>query len=161
MNVWFAVLLAVGFLCACKDGGKSSVSDNTIAATDADVAYNPVYAKGYTVKLLDNGVRLVDVADPQKDKEKMPATYHFALVPKGEKVEVPDGYTPVQVPIERTIVMTMLQLSNFTALDALDAVKGITGTKNLFNKDVKARVKKGDIVKIGMEGNLAVQTWRI
>ena len=151
--VWFAVLLAVGFLCACKDGGKSSVSDNTIAATDADVAYNPVYAKGYTVKLFDNGVRLVDVADPQKDKEKMPATYHFALVPKGEKVEVPDGYTPVQVPIERTIVMTMLQLSNFTALDALDAVKGITGTKNLFNKDVKARVKKGDIVKIGMEGN--------
>ena len=78
--VWFAVLLAVGFLCACKDGGKFSVSDHAIAATDADVAYNPVYAKGYTVKLLDNGVRLVDVADPQKDKEKMPATYHFALV---------------------------------------------------------------------------------
>ena len=30
MNVWFAVLLAVGFLCACKNGSKSSVSDNDI-----------------------------------------------------------------------------------------------------------------------------------
>jgi iron complex transport system substrate-binding protein len=32
-------------------------------------------------------------------------------------------------------------------------VKGITGTKNLFNKDILQRVKDGRIVKIGMEGN--------
>jgi iron complex transport system substrate-binding protein len=49
--------------------------------------------------------------------------------------------------------MTMLQLSNFTALDALDVVRGITGTKNLFNKDVRERVADGRIKKIGMEGN--------
>lgn len=41
--------------------------------------------------------------------------------------------------------MTMLQLSNFTALDAHEVVKGITGTKNLFNKDIKKRVKDGSI----------------
>jgi len=45
-----------------------------------------------------------------------------------------------------------LQLSNFTILDAHDVVKGITGTKNLFNEDIKTRVKDGRIVKIGMEG---------
>ena len=49
--------------------------------------------------------------------------------------------------------MTMLQLSNFMALNALDVVKGITGTKNLFDKDVRQRVEDGRIVKIGMEGN--------
>ena len=49
--------------------------------------------------------------------------------------------------------MTSLQLSNFTILDAHDVVKGLTGTKNLFNKDILARVKDGRIVKIGMEGN--------
>ena len=48
--------------------------------------------------------------------------------------------------------MTALQLSNFTILDAHDVVKGITGTKNLFDTDIKARVKDGRIVKIGMEG---------
>jgi iron complex transport system substrate-binding protein len=32
-------------------------------------------------------------------------------------------------------------------------VKGITGTKNLFNKDIKQRVEDGRMVKIGMEGN--------
>jgi iron complex transport system substrate-binding protein len=49
--------------------------------------------------------------------------------------------------------MTALQLSNFTVLDAHDVVKGLTGTKNLFNKDILERVKDGRIVKIGMEGN--------
>ena len=67
------------------------------------------------------------------------------LVPKGSDAKVPEGYTKVEVPVERTIVMTMLQLSNFTALDAHEVVKGITGTKNLFNKDIKKRVKDGSI----------------
>ena len=123
------------------------------------------YAKGFSVRTLEDGIRLVDVADPQTDADRMPVSYHFALVPKthpsvmegsGQRETnelVPDGYTIVQVPVERTLLMTMLQLSNFTALDALDVVRGITGTKNLFNKDVRQRVKDGRIVKIGMEGN--------
>ena len=67
--------------------------------------------------------------------------------------DVPSDYTEVRVSIERTIVMTMLQLSNFTALHAHDVVKGITGTKNLFDEYIRERVKTGSIVKIGMEGN--------
>ena len=110
------------------------------------------YARGFRVRTLANGVRLVDVADPQADEDRMPVSYHFALMPT-DSAPVPSSYTPVHVPIDRTIVMTMLQLSNFTALEALDVVRGITGTKNLFNKDVRARVDDGRIVKIGMEGN--------
>lgn len=144
-----AICAAVLVCCSCRQhtssGGSSDVS--------ADSVNGPRYAKGYTVKTLPDGVRLVDVADPQKDKDRMPATYHFALVPKNVKATLPEGYTEVRVPIDRTIVMTMLQLSNFTALDAHDVVKGITGTKNLFNKDILSRVKEGGIVKIGMEGD--------
>jgi len=77
---------------------------------------------------------------------------HFALV-RAEESAAPAGYVKVKVPIERTICMTALQLSNFTVLDAHDIVKGITGTKNLYNKDILQRVKDGAIVKIGMEGN--------
>lgn len=88
-------------------------------------------------------MRLVDVGDD----------YHFALV-TSDGALVPDGYTKIRVPIKNTICMTALQLSNFTILDAHDVVKGLTGTKNLFNKDILARVKDGRIVKIGMEGNI-------
>ena len=131
----FLVGIVVLF-CSCRQG-QGGVTGNTVS----DSLVIPRYAMGYQVK--DSaGIRLVDVG---KD-------YHFALVAQ-EDVDVPSGYTKVQVPIKSTICMTSLQLSNFTILDAHDVVKGLTGTKNLFNKDILARVKDGRIVKIGMEGN--------
>ena len=153
MKAYFSFLMIVFAVIASScGGGKNSANDLVLTEADS-LGSAPRYAKGYSVKVLDNGVRLIDVADPQDDEEKMPVSYHFALVDKGLDVEVPEGYTKVEVPLERTLVMTMLQLSNFTALDALDIVRGITGTKNLFNKDIRQRVKDGRMVKIGMEGN--------
>ncbi len=151
----FALSVVLLVLCAC--GQKNDKQGSSVGDADVvDVVKNslsPRYAKGYDVTQLPDGVKLVDVVDPQTDEDRMPVSYHFALVPKGVSVEVPQGYERVSVPVERTIVMTMLQLSNFTALDAHDVVTGITGTKNLYNKDIRARVKDGRIVKIGMEGN--------
>ena len=134
----FCMMCVVMYLCgSCRQGGSAVVSD-TIAS---DSLVSPRYATGYQVK--DSaGVRFVDVG---KDG-------HFALV-SSDEVEVPSGYTKVKVPIKSTICMTSLQLSNFTILDAHDVVKGVTGTKILFNKDILERVKDGRIVKIGMEGN--------
>ncbi len=146
-KILLMMMVALGLLTAC--GSKKT----TKGETESPRMEALKYAKGFSVKYLEDGVRLVDVEDPQKDEDKMPVSYQFALVPKGSDAKVPEGYTKVEVPVERTIVMTMLQLSNFTALDAHEVVKGITGTKNLFNKDIKKRVKDGSIVKIGMEGN--------
>lgn len=146
------LLLSLLLLVACGGKKNAKVSGGE-TLHDSAALVKPQYAKGFTVRYLENGIRLVDVEDPQKDEDKMPVSYQFALVEKGSDAEVPEGYTKVEVPVERTIVMTMLQLSNFTALKAHDIVKGITGTKNLFNKDIRKRVKDGSIVKIGMEGN--------
>ena len=146
------LLLSLLLLVACGGKKNAKVSGGE-TLHDSAALVKPQYAKGFTVRYLENGVRLVDVEDPQKDEDKMPVSYQFALVEKGSDAEVPEGYTKVEVPVQRTIVMTMLQLSNFTALKAHDIVKGITGTKNLFNKDIRKRVKDGSIVKIGMEGN--------
>ena len=149
----FALAVVVVLLSvACT--GKGSKKNGTVGEADSAKVLSPEYAKGFSVRVLDNGIRLVDVVDPQEDEDRMPVAYHFALVPKEmTDAEVPADYTEVRVPIERTIVMTMLQLSNFTALHAHDVVKGITGTKNLFDEYIRERVKTGSIVKIGMEGN--------
>ncbi len=131
------VTIAV-MLCACKQSGNSTQDNNPTSDSLATMTIK--YATGFTVR--DSGdVRLVEVG--KKDR--------FALVHSTD-VAVPAGYTRVKVPIERTICMTALQLSNFTILDAHDVVKGITGTKNLYDQDILARVKDGRIVKIGMEG---------
>ncbi len=131
------VCLIVCISYSCGNGGKAAEAGEV----ETDTLVKPKYATGYEVK--DSaGVRLVNVGND----------YHFALVTTDE-TNIPDGYTKVKVPIKSTICMTSLQLSNFTILDAHDVVKGVTGTKNLFNKDIRARVKDGRIVKIGMEGN--------
>ncbi len=152
-NKTIAIIALCAIIFLGASCSKGHVNNSSSSILEGDSLYNPKYAKGYTVKTLSDGIRLVDVADPQKDKDRMPATYHFALVPQDVESKVPEGYTEVKVPIDRTIVMTMLQLSNFTALGAHDVIKGITGTKNLFDKDILQRVKNGEIVKIGMEGN--------
>ena len=128
-------------LFACNGKGGAPQTGNGEASADSVAEISVRYATGFSVRDT-NGVRLVDVGDK----------YHFALV-NGEEASDYEGYTKVRVPITRTICMTALQLSNFTILDAHDVVKGLTGTKNLFNEDILARVKDGRIVKIGMEGN--------
>ncbi|MBR5084898.1 MAG: ABC transporter substrate-binding protein, partial [Prevotella sp.] len=137
----FCYFLSVAILfctSACKNG-KPTGTDETNDGATAGVSVK--YATGFTVREAD-GVRLVDVGEND----------HFALVDKDD-AKVPEGYTKVKVPIDRTICMTMLQLSNFTILNAHDKVTGITGTKNLFDKDILQRVEDGRVVKIGMEGN--------
>ena len=141
MKKTFCLLTIAMLLCACTGKGGKSQQTEAEASADSVVAIDVKYATGFSVR--DSAdVRLVSVG--QKER--------FALV-RSNDVQVPDGYVKVRVPIKSTICMTSLQLSNFTALDAHDVVKGITGTKNLFNEDILQRVKDGRIVKIGMEGN--------
>ena len=140
MKRFFFGLFCMTLLMMSSCNQKEKVTTGETVSTDSLLC--PAYATGYQVKSTDS-MRLVDVGDD----------YHFALV-TSDDAEVPDGYTKIRVPIKNTICMTALQLSNFTILDAHDVVKGLTGTKNLFNKDILARVKDGRIVKIGMEGNI-------
>ena len=132
--------MLIALFCSCQSG-KTTKRSYASAVADSLAEIIVKYATGFSVRDT-NGIRLVDVGDK----------YHFALVQDAE-MAVPEGFTKIKVPVERTICMTALQLSNFTILDAHDVVKGITGTKNLFNEDILARVKDGRTVKIGMEGN--------
>ena len=139
-KIAFSLFIAT-LLCACSGKNARSQATDETAPNDSVVAIDVKYATGFSVR--DSaGIRLVDVGKND----------HFALV-RTDNETVPGGYTKVRVPIKSTICMTSLQLSNFTILDAHDVVKGLTGTKNMFNKDILQRVKDGRIVKIGMEGN--------
>lgn len=154
-HLWMS-MLAVCLLTACGTGMKKSdtepASAETSQSADTLQSVQPRYAKGFTVRQLSEGIRLVDLGDPQR--EEGGKEYHFALVDKDIQPEgLPEGYTVVTVPIERCITMTTLQLSGFIALDALDFVSGMTSTKSLKNEEVNERVKDGRLLKIGIEGN--------
>lgn len=161
LRIIITVLLLGTLLIGCNSNKKISkeTAADIAAITDSAALISPNYAKGFSVEYIKDGIRLVDIKDPQSDdSEKMPIGYRFALVPKGLQEEIytpliPEDYTVVKVPLERTIAMTLLQISAFTALEAHDYLTAITSTKNLFNKDLLERVKSGKLQKIGQEGN--------
>lgn len=112
---------------------------------------HPRYAEGYRVKALEGGIRLVDISDPQKEKAQV---FRYALLPQeADSKQMPEGYTPIRVPVQKVVCMTSLQLSNYIALDACGYVAGITSTRHLFNREMQERLQRGDTKKIGIEGN--------
>jgi len=144
------LLLAAVLLLSvsCKKGGPKGAP---AVHSGAQVGLiQPKYAEGFRVTYTDAGC-LVDIQDPLRAAAE---SFHYLLVPRGTKpAQVPEGYTPLEVPVERVVCMTSLQLSNFICLDELDRVVGITSTRHLFNPDMKQRLADGRTQKIGIEGN--------
>ena len=85
-NILLSLSIITFCLTGCKTGPKisSETAADIAAITDSAARISPSYAKGFTVKYLEDGIRLVDIQDPQADKEdKMHVGYQYALMPKG------------------------------------------------------------------------------
>ena len=143
--------MAAAFLLlpiSCKKGGPAGSPAFLHGVVKGLVATE--YAEGFRVSYTEAGC-LVDIQDPLRESAE---AFHYMLVPRGTKpAQVPDGYTPLEVPVERAVCMTSLQLSNFICLEELDRVVGITSTRHLFNPEMRERLADGRTQKIGIEGN--------
>ena len=142
------LLLALLFSCGNSQNktGLNLVMDGT---ADSAAMIAPQYAKGFNVKYADN-ITLLEINDPENREAEQ---FHFALVDKSFKGEIPNGYTRLNIPIRSAICMTSLQLSNFLKLDIPEMVVGITSTRHLHNQKMNQQLKEGKTHKIGIEGN--------
>ena len=142
------LLLALLFSCGNSQNktGLNLVMDGT---ADSSAMIAPQYAKGFNVKYADN-ITLLEINDPENKEAEQ---FHFALVDKSFKGEIPNGYTRLNIPIRSAICMTSLQLSNFLKLDIPEMVVGITSTRHLHNQKMNQQLKEGKTHKIGIEGN--------
>ncbi len=142
------LLLALLFSCGNSQNktGLNLVMDGTV---DSSAMIAPQYAKGFNVKYADN-ITLLEINDPENKEAEQ---FHFALVDKSFKGEIPNGYTRLNIPIRSAICMTSLQLSNFLKLDIPEMVVGITSTRHLHNQKMNQQLKEGKTHKIGIEGN--------
>lgn len=139
---------------SCNHQSKNQSSNEPSILTDTLLSADTIktqYAHGFKVNYLSDGVRLVEIQDPQKETSN---TYRYALVPRGSAPKnIPSEYTLIETPVRTVICMTSLQLSNFIKLKAYDRVVGITSTRHLFNEEMNERLKSGKTSKIGIEGN--------
>jgi iron complex transport system substrate-binding protein len=146
-----AVLLTALTSCTPRHSQHTTEEDSAISLADSLSVLRIQYAQGFQLKATDDGALLLDIHDPEGREAQ---TFHFALTPKGAaECPIPEGYSPLPVPVEKVVCMTSLQLSNFIRLDQLDKVVGITSTRHLFNPAMKERLRTGATQKIGIEGN--------
>ena len=146
LSCWVLSLLLV----SC---GKGHSDEGTTGRTEIDSTASIRYAEGLQIEHA-GAVTLVTISDPTHDSSEV---YHYALVPREQAqelaAEVPKGYTMIETPVRRVIVMTTLQLSNFIKLDAVDRVVGMPSTRFLFNEEMQSRLASGEAKRIGIEGN--------
>lgn len=145
--LWGIVLLCVAIMLgACRpDKKKQQGSATAIPDTTLDIRY----ASGFWLEAKE-GYRLLHIKDPQKTNA---AEYTFALRERGTRPVLPKGVTVIDLPIQRFICMTSLQLSSFIRLGATEKVVGISSTRFLANEAMNRQLKEGTTRKIGIEGN--------
>lgn len=147
---YIPMLLLLALLFSCGNSQNKPGLNLVMGGTaDSAAMIAPQYAKGFNVKYADN-ITLLEVNDPENKEAEQ---FHFALVDKSFKGEIPNGYTRLNIPIRSAICMTSLQLSNFLKLDIPEMVVGITSTRHLHNQKMNQQLKEGKTHKIGIEGN--------
>lgn len=147
---YIPMLLLLALLFSCGNSQNKTGLNLVMGSTaDSSAMIAPQYAKGFNVKYADN-ITLLEINDPENKETEQ---FHFALVDKSFKGEIPNGYTRLNIPIRSAICMTSLQLSNFLKLDIPEMVVGITSTRHLHNQKMNQQLKEGKTHKIGIEGN--------
>lgn len=147
---YIPMLLLLALLFSCGNSQNKTGLNLVMGSTaDSSTMIAPQYAKGFNVKYADN-ITLLEINDPENKEAEQ---FHFALVDKSFKGEIPNGYTRLNIPIKSAICMTSLQLSNFLKLDIPELVVGITSTRHLHNQKMNQQLKEGKTHKIGIEGN--------
>ena len=147
---YIPMLLLLALLFSCGNSQNKPGLNLVMGGTaDSAAMIAPQYAKGFNVKYADN-ITLLEINDPENREAEQ---FHFALVDKSYKGEIPNGYTRLNIPIRSAICMTSLQLSNFLKLDIPEMVVGITSTRHLHNQKMNQQLKEGKTHKIGIEGN--------
>lgn len=138
--------------CVNKHSGQTEGSG--IESSDS-LGIRTNHARGFSVSKHGN-ITLLEIKDPQGEKSEV---YKYALVERSNtNLNVPDGYTRIEVPVRSVICMTSLQLSNFIKLGETEHVIGVTSTRHLFDNKVNEQIAKGQTHRIGIEGNFDNET---
>ncbi|MDR1202372.1 MAG: ABC transporter substrate-binding protein [Tannerellaceae bacterium] len=142
----FCIILSA--FSSCNQTGNrqnKKLSGEQPAETATDIRY----AKGFKVNDFAN-YKLVDVTDPSGESD---IVYKYALLERGtDKKGIPPDYEVIEIPVQKVICMTTLQISNFIKLNATAGIVGMTSTRFLFNEKINEQLKEKKTTKIGIEG---------
>lgn len=138
-----AALLALAFGAASCGGGKQSVP----AAEHSSEANLVKEARLLRIFNRDSlGFVAVEVVNPW-DTTRLLGSY--ALYEGERPTSIPSGYTPLQVPLTRTLVYSGVHTGLLDELGRLDAVAGVADGEYFTQQPMASWVRSGKVVNVG------------
>lgn len=138
--VWAATLL----LCGCAETSTVRLS--------GEEAYVPRHAEGYSIYATDGASTVIEIRNPWQGGDSV-RTQLF--VSRGNELP-PEGFDGVTVaaPVQRAVCFSSTHVAFLDALDATDAIRGVSGAEYISNKKVRERYREGDIRDVGYDTNV-------
>lgn len=147
---FFVIIILVA---SCNSSSKKKKDDSFTDVGNYSLL-NLKYAKGFKVRIFD-GYKHLSILNP-KDATKV--DFEFILSNKGVKIpRTFEGIKRINVPVEKSVCLTLTQLSYLIKLDVIDKICGINASRYLFNEKVKEKVDEGKIKIVGRKGNFKTE----
>lgn len=112
------------------------------------------HAKGFNVKYYSH-YKLVTVSNPWQNADR---TFEYLLVQCG--TPVPKDYPNaqiIQIPIQRSIVLSTTHLPYFDRLNQLNGIVGVRQVDDISNSIVREKIDRGEIQSVGNANSLDLE----
>ena len=115
-----------------------------------DQSSSVVYAKGFSIEKLDNGLKILKVSSAWPDASR---DFVYALVPLQEP-EMAEELTfdvdaVIPVPIERIVVTSTTHIPTLEALGVEDRLVGFPETRYVSSPATRNRIEAGEVADLG------------
>ena len=137
-----AAALALIVLCGCatRPSQQNTPSGQTIE-----------YAKYFSISSPDSTIKTITVTDLWSGKERRE---NYTLVPKELYHKYKSDPHAIPYPVECCICMSTSHVAFLSSLSQTEKIKGISGTRFVYNPDVRALIERGEIKDVGSENLL-------
>ncbi len=110
------------------------------------------YAQGFEIKTKGK-IKIVSVNNPWQGARDV--SFEYVLAPKDESIpEDLKQYPVVRTPVKRIICFSTTHAALIDTLGEASSIKAMSGSKYLYDKALRKKVKSGEILEIGYDQNI-------
>jgi iron complex transport system substrate-binding protein len=147
------ILLLLGIIVAgCS--GEHSGSGSVCHKAEKDNGLE--YAKGFSVKSAGS-YRIVSVFNPWQNSRDV--TFRYIL--GKDRSSIPDSLDQlpfINIPVGKVITLSTTHLPFIDTLSGMESIVGISGSRYVFNRELRDRIASGFVRDIGYDQNLNYET---
>ena len=149
---WALILLLFIGTISCQSGTQKKETKNPTQNSSQDLAfYHPThikYAKGFDIKILDNGLKELIVWDPWNEG-KIFQKYYLKNRGENTNIQVPADGLLVEVPVRSIAALSSTQIGILKFLNVQDRIVAVSLRDRIYDEDLNKKAQEGTIQAVG------------